>query len=747
MQRFSHFRLAILTALCGLLVTLGISAFLHLQDSQRIRTQLSTDVQDLQQEVYRQLQTHMFGLTWMARHMARNQGTDDLWQQESPIVVNAYPHFRSLLWLNSDFSLNSQYNTTSGPAVEKLLDDATYVEQLTTLEPGQRVMLPAGPLALNSADVALVTPLNSSQGNNYFIGVIDIEGLLRTTLTRSLDRNVYFRLASLKPDDDDGRMVVDSTVFELSDNENFNHSWSGHTDFSLFEQRWRMELWPANEQLRAMRSWVPLVLLVAGLITTALLTFLLYVLGVSRVRAQELADTNIDLYTEIDERERVEKKMAYLAEHDWLTDLANRNSLMEKLEHFFTQSTAASRHVGALFIDLDNFKEVNDALGHSVGDQLLKRVATRLIKLAPSHACLARMGGDEYVLAIANIHDVTELEQYATQVLKALDTHFYVDDYEIFISASIGVALSQPGLDTPESLIRNADTALYRAKESGRNSYHLYSEILHHELNERMELMKRLRHAVEHDKLRVFYQPKVDMQSRRIIGAEALVRWQEADGRIIGPDQFIPIAEDTGLIIPISEFVLKTACKQLAAWHTLGFTHLSMAVNLSGKQLQSPGLVEQIMDVVTDSGIPPSHLELELTEQVFIENIQSHTNFMHAIRERGIALAIDDFGIGYSSLSYLKHFPVTALKIDRSFVQDLPHDKDDATLTQTIINLAKSLEIDLVAEGVETEAQVEFLLDRDCSVGQGYLFSRPIPAHEFTQLLDEYQGQIPIQIM
>ncbi|MCL5051549.1 MAG: EAL domain-containing protein, partial [Firmicutes bacterium] len=248
-------------------------------------------------------------------------------------------------------------------------------------------------------------------------------------------------------------------------------------------------------------------------------------------------------------------------------------------------------------------------------------------------------------------------------------------------------------------------------------------------------------------KLTVFYQPKVDMHSRRIIGAEALVRWIDDDGSIIGPDKFIPIAEDTGLIIPISEFVLRSACKQLAVWHSLGFKDLNMAVNLSGKQLQSPDLVAQIMAIVNETGIPASHLELELTEQVFIDNIQSHTNFMHAVRERGISLAIDDFGIGYSSLSYLKHFPVTALKIDRSFVQDLPHDKDDATLTQTIINLAKSLDIGLVAEGVETEDQVEFLLDRDCIIGQGFLFSRPIPADEFTRLLDEYQGQVPIQIM
>ena len=737
MQRFSHFRLAILTAAGGILLTFAIAVLLFVQDNRQIRQQLSVEVVELQQEILRQLQNHMFGLTWIGRHNARNQTTAEDWREEAPVVINSYPHFRSLIWLDQNRELVSAYNVLPSQGVAEALTQANYTSLLVDLQPGQRALIPAGPMSEAHVDIALVAPLTTAAGTYYYIGVLDMQDLLHATVNRHIDRRSFFRLTTL---------TTDNTVFQISDDDRLRERWGGQIDFTLFDEQWRMELWPSSSRLNSMRSWLPLLVVLAGLVTTGLLTFVLYVLGISRVRAQELADTNIDLYVEIEERERVEKRMAYLAEHDWLTDLANRNALMERLDEFFKHAEEHQCHVGALFVDLDNFKEVNDALGHSIGDQLLKRVATRLHKLAPPNACLARMGGDEYVLAIANIAGIEELKGYATKILSALDTHFYVDDYEMFISASVGVALSQPSVDTPESLIRNADTALYRAKESGRNSYHVYSEILHRELNERMELMKRLRYAVEHQQLTVFYQPKVDMHSRRIIGAEALVRWIDEDGSIIGPDKFIPIAEDTGLIIPISDFVLKAACKQLAVWHALGFKELTMAVNLSGKQLQSPDLVSQIMSIVSDTGIPASHLELELTEQVFIENIQSHTNFMHAIRERGISLAIDDFGIGYSSLSYLKHFPVTALKIDRSFVQDLPQDKDDATLTQTIINLAKSLDIGLVAEGVETEAQVEFLLDRDCTIGQGYLFSRPIPADEFTQLLDDYQGQIPIQI-
>lgn len=738
MQRYSHFRLAILTAVAGLLITLSIAITLFVQDNKHIRGQLAAEVYDLQQEINLQLRHHMFGLTWMARHQSRYLDSPQMWREEAPVLINSYPHFRCLLWLDESMNIVSGYSSERHVDVAAAVSGAQLNTDLSSLEAGQRVLIPTQLLGPDRVELGMVAPLSTHQGIQYFIGVMDAEALLSSTVNEFVDGRTQFRLSASQ---------ADTPLFEVAGDERLRERWGGLVSFELFGEQWNMELWPNRERLNELRSWLPLLVIIAGGVTTALLTFVLYILGISRIRAQELADTNIDLYVEIEERERVEKRMAYLAEHDWLTDLANRNSLMEQLSEFFTQAEQHGNHVGALFIDLDNFKEVNDALGHSVGDELLKRVATRLLRLAPSHSCLARMGGDEYVLAIANIDGIQTLTDYAEKILSALDTHFYVDEYEIFISASIGVALSQPNLDTAESLIRNADTALYRAKESGRNSYHIYSEVLHHELNERMELMKRLRHAVEHNKLSVFYQPKVDMQSRRIIGAEALVRWIDDDGKIIGPDKFIPIAEDTGLIIPISEFVLRSACKQLAAWHALGFNELSMAVNLSGKQLQSPDLVAQIMAVVHETNIPANALELELTEQVFIENIQSHTNFMHAIRERGISLAIDDFGIGYSSLSYLKHFPVTALKIDRSFVQDLPQDKDDATLTQTIINLAKSLDIGLVAEGVETEAQVEFLLDRDCSIGQGFLFSRPIPAEEFTQLLDDYQGQIPIQIM
>ena len=493
------------------------------------------------------------------------------------------------------------------------------------------------------------------------------------------------------------------------------------------------------------RQGLALTLLFTGLFITAMLTLVFYIVAQSRYKAQQLADANIELYSEIDERERVEKEIAYLAEHDALTRLINRNALMRILSEWLADD-AKNGLTAILFIDLDRFKEVNDALGHTVGDELIKRVARRIKKLAPNEAVLARSGGDEFLLAVPHSTSREHILTLADQLLQALDAHFYVDEYELFISASIGIAFAEDADNNPEYLIRNADTALYQAKDNGRNTYHIYSQAVHRDLAKKLEMVKQLRHAVEQEALEVYYQPKVELLGHRITGLEALVRWVKDDGTVIGPDQFIPIAEDTGLIIPLSEYVMRTACNQLKRWHEMGFNDLTMAINISGKQLHLPDLVDTIVDNVSEARLSPKCIELELTEQVFIENIQSHTNFMHSVREHGMSLAIDDFGVGYSSLSYLKNFPVTSLKIDRSFVRDLPDNEDDAVIVQTIINLAKNLNIQLVAEGIETSEQVEFLLSRDCGIGQGYLFSRPVPADEITQLLQNYHGLMPIDI-
>lgn len=738
MHYFSHFRQAIATGIIGLILTLIASSVLWYLDNQKVRASLQSELMSLQREVGKEVRAHVFGLTWIARqHADRPNREGASWLDEGEIIQTYYPNFSAFLWVNETGSIEAAYPVDLAKDLVGTRFDEQTGQSLESIRHNSRHLIQAGTIKKNPLDILIITPHLASQPKGYYIAILNSEQLLHATLATYLNDGSMFQIRSSN----------NQVLFDFAGQEKHYDAWRATSTVHSFEQELHFELWPSPERLNTMRSKLPLLVLLAGLSATALMTASLYVLGISRVRAQELADTNIDLYIEIEERERVEKRMAYLASHDLLTGLANRHALNEHLEKALKGCNCSDKRVGALIIDLDNFKDVNDALGHTLGDELLKSVAKRLAELQPESGLLARLGGDEFAMTVVNIPSVSELECLAEQALEALNKQFFIEDYELFVSGSIGLAINQASDEEPDDLMRNADTALYRAKELGRSVYHVYSHKLHEELNARIELVKRLREAVDKEHLSVFYQPKIDMASRRIVGVEALVRWIDEDGSIIGPDQFIPVAEDTGLIIPISNFVLKTACTQLKRWHDMGMTELQLSVNLSGKQLQSPDLMDYILSVIDETGIPSHLLELELTEQVFIENIKSHTNFMHAVREEGVTLAIDDFGVGYSSLSYLKHFPVNVLKIDRSFVQDLPDDKDDATITQTIINLANSLDLELVAEGVETEEQVSFLTERGCIIGQGFLFSRPIPSSEMTELLTRYEGLVPIQII
>ncbi|HLV48634.1 MAG TPA: EAL domain-containing protein [Aliidiomarina sp.] len=738
MQHFSHYRQAIIAALAGIIITLAVTTALRYMDNKKVRGILQDELMSLQSEIGREVQSHMFGITWVARqHASHPNRTGASWLSEGPVISAYYPNFRMLLWVNSKGIIegvhpNSFADDLLGTSFASQTDHS-----LDNYQHNKRYLIGSGKLQHHTSDMLMLVPHLTTEPSGYYVAELNTNQLLHATLASYLSEGSQFRISNKD---------TNEVIFDFSGDLRFYNTWCVSSVIKSFDQELRFDLWPSAERLNQLRSNLPLFFVLSGLFATGLLTFVLYILAISRVRAQELADTNLDLYVEIDERERVEKRMAYLASHDGLTGLANRHALIAHLERTMKQCNSNNKLAGALLIDLDNFKDVNDALGHTLGDELLKAVASRLSELQPESGILARLGGDEFAMTVVNIASVEELEELAQQVLDSLKKHFTLEDYELFISASIGIAISQSDSDEADDIMRNADTALYRAKELGRSIFHVYSNVLHKELTERIELVKRLRAAVDNEQLTVFYQPKVDMSSRRIVGLEALVRWIDSDGTIIGPDTFIPLAEDTGLIIPISNFVLKAACAQLKRWHDLGFTELQLSVNLSGKQLQSNDLMDLILEVIEETGIPSHLLELELTEQVFIENIKSHTNFMHAVREQGMTLAIDDFGVGYSSLSYLKHFPVNVLKIDRSFVQDLPDDKDDATITQTIINLANSLDIGLVAEGVETEEQVDFLIERGCMIGQGFLFSRPIPGPEMTALLTRYQCLVPIQI-
>jgi diguanylate cyclase (GGDEF)-like protein/PAS domain S-box-containing protein len=438
---------------------------------------------------------------------------------------------------------------------------------------------------------------------------------------------------------------------------------------------------------------------------------------------------------DVTEKRKAEETIRQLAFHDSLTGLPNRALFEDRLRVALAQSHRSREKLAVMFLDIDRFKLVNDTLGHTGGDRLLKAVAEDLSAVVREGDTVARVGGDEFTILLPSINEEGDALAAAERILEAMKRPRQLDGQEFTVTTSIGLTLSpQDGVDA-ETLLRNADTAMYRAKESGRDNYQSFTPAMNAAVIQRLSLETDLRHALERDELIVYYQPISDVATGEICGAEALIRWNHPTRGIIDPGEFIPLAEETGLIIPVGEFVLREACQQVRKWHDAGHTAMRVSVNLSARQLQHKSIVHAVHDAYLASGIPAEALQLEITEGDVMTNVEFIIAVLHGIRRLGVGIAVDDFGTGYSSLSYLKRFPIDSVKIDRSFVRDLGTDPNDAAIVTTVIAMARNLNLRVIAEGVETLEQLEFLRHRGCDEFQGYYTSRPVDSRAFDRLL------------
>ena len=444
----------------------------------------------------------------------------------------------------------------------------------------------------------------------------------------------------------------------------------------------------------------------------------------------------INLFTDITEKKLSEERIHHLAHYDALTELPNRLLFNDRLTHSMERAQRAGGKVGLLFMDIDHFKNVNDTLGHQCGDNLLQIVAERLRCAVREEDTVARLGGDEFTVVLEGLADVQDAGTVAAKILTAVSQPINLRGHELFVRASIGISIfPEDGRDV-QVLVRNADAAMYRAKEQGRNTYQFYTPELTRASMERLDLENALRRALDRNELFLHYQPQVAIPSGRIVGAEALLRWNHPTKGAIPPSVFVPLAEDAGLMGAMGTWVIETACMQLRAWREQGVPLRRMAVNLSGQQIIRGGLVEAVRDVLERTGVDPVDLELEITETFVMAHLSDGLETLHALKGLGITLAIDDFGTGYSSLSYLKRLPIDRLKIDRSFVKDIPADRDDMAIAATIIAMAHNLDLQVIAEGVEHPAQLDFLRRHRCDEVQGYLYSKPVSAEAFRALFD-----------
>lgn len=479
-----------------------------------------------------------------------------------------------------------------------------------------------------------------------------------------------------------------------------------------------------------------LAILLPGLILfTILIVATLSLRNIGRVE-RNLITTQDELKGSLKALGEQKEALRHMAHHDALTGLPNRVLLLDRMGHMIERARRNHNKAVVLFIDLDRFKEVNDSLGHSKGDDLLIAVSRRLMTHKRGEDTIARLGGDEFVVLLEEVNSTDAIAPIAEKLIHSMEQPIEIDGNTIYITTSIGISIYPDDAIDAEALLRNADSAMYRAKSEGRNTYHFYSEEMTRNALERVVMESELRHALEREEFRLHYQPQYALQSGELIGLEALIRWQHPQHGLMPPGQFLPLAEETGLIQSIGEWVLHEGCRQVVAWHEQGLDPGRVAINLADRQLQFEHLPSVIEGILRETGCRPEWLELEVTEGFLMRDPTHSIGVLQRFREMGIRLSIDDFGTGYSSLAYLKQLPIDQLKIDQSFVRDIPLDPDDMAITRAIIALAKEMALSVLAEGVETAEQEAFLQEEQCDGVQGYLYARPLAPEQVVELLE-----------
>lgn len=730
MQLFLHLKHALFILLLGVCITYASVNIVKKHESKEVKKTLNNEASKLTEQITSALNEQIFLYNWMAKQWLMFGKPDAyLWHQQAKHIIENHDYLQAVVWIDkyktirwieplitnqSAFNLN----LTKIPFINDILVEAAQKGEIAAVSNWKLVQGIDGLL--------IYAPIGAGQNiQGYISGVIKQKEFLNSIAQETVNAGYQF---SVLADEND------NAIYHSHNQASPTSEIAVSREVKVFNHHWQVILWPTNNQLNKISSTYSTYTAWIGLLLSIIFAFVCQLLISARSYSRFLNKINQDLEYQISEREKVEQDLIKTANFDELTGLANRAAFDKHIKTKLTNKKP--RQVAVILVDLDRFQDVNDVLGHASGDHLLTQVCANIKAELNEIHYLARVGGDEFGIYIDDVPSLVMLERTAMQILKSLDTRFELDDYEFCTSASIGYTYADSQNHNLTDLIRNADSALNKAKDNGKNCIYRYNRQLHQSILNRVELARLLRQALDNKAFELHYQPKFDSSNTSCIGFEALLRWQHPEtGQYVQPDVFIPIAEETGLIIPLGKWVLEQACAQLKQWHNMGYPELSMAINISGRQIQANNLYQDIYQAYTRYQLPSSSIEIELTEQVFIENIIQHEDFMRKLTNSGVSLSIDDFGVGYSSLSYLKNFPVDTLKIDRSFIQELPHDYNDVCIVKAIIGLANSIDLKVIAEGVENKAQLHFLNQQGCKYIQGYYFSRPLTSEQITQKL------------
>lgn len=717
------------------LVFIAIASVLHQglirQDNQQIRSNLANEARALADNLEREFMVHVQAIGRMANRLAADPtATEQDWRIDAGNYLNDFGMYQALEWIDSRFIIRwlepptgnenvIGYNVAFSEQRRKALEQAAATGHYDL----------SGIIELRQGGLGMVIyyPVGAGEDNNGFIaGVFRMEVLTRQLLTRRV-------LDAFQVDIHDRG----SRAYSLNANINIAPGFTEKVPVELPTLDWTLALRPDQSWVDRQHSRWPaaifLSLLLMGLLTSLTTALVQLILR----RNQALLKTRHQLEQEIDQRKAIQLDLERLESTDTLTGLANRRFFMEDLAHTLNIADRQMRQVALIMMDLDRFQMLNDSLGHQFGDELLIKVSERLNELSNERVLVAYSGGDEFMVCQQQVDDIDDIIHLLGQIKQCFSRPFDVQGDGHAITATMGVAIyPQSGLDA-DTLLRNADVALYRAKEQGRNTYQFYTEGMQEREVLRLELEKDLSQALANNEFVLYYQPQLDLRSGEIKSVEALIRWRHPRRGLLAPIEFIPLAEESGRIGEIGRWVMLAACRQLARWKGTHCQHLRVAINLSGRELDDEALASHVRKALEEGNINPAMLEVELTEEIFIQNIEHNLDQMSRLHQLGVQLAIDDFGVGYSSLSYLRDFPVDLLKIDRSFIMDVTERHDNAVITRAVINLAHNLGIQVVAEGVETEEQLNFLKAHHCNLAQGYLISHPIPAEDLERALAE----------
>ncbi|UDL07199.1 bifunctional diguanylate cyclase/phosphodiesterase [Marinobacter sp. CA1] len=699
------------------------------QQQQQLQSALATEADAMSRELQSRFRAHIDAIDRMAGRQADAAIMEErLWREDARHYLEDFDVYQAIEWIDRNFIIR-WLEPVDGNLAAIGFNVAFSEARRTALENAatEGVMDTTGIIELEQGGTGLViyAPIGAGEDNRGFIaGVFRMESLATLLLTDRVRQQFHVDIV------ENGR-----PAYRLSPDAPVRSQYSHTVTIPLANVTWELTLTPTVHWLAQHQSNLPWVTFVTLLVMGLLMSLLGLLVQLVLKRNQDLLKTRHTLEQEIHQREVIQQDLARLESTDPLTGLANRRFFMEDLAHTLMLAERQQHQLALLMIDLDRFQMLNDSLGHQFGDELLVKVAGRLNALSDELVMVAYSSGDEFMICQQHVEEIDDVIHLLGQIQKCFAEPFAIQGQTHHITATMGIAIyPQSGLDG-DVLLRNADIALHRAKENGRNGYQFYTEgMLDRELR-RLELDKDLNKALAQNEFELHLQPQLDLASGRVNSAEALIRWRHPDRGMIPPFEFIPLAEENGRITDIGRWVVDAACRQLAQWRNGPLSHLRIAINLSGRELDEDDLVDTIQRALSHHEVPASRLEVELTEEIFIQNIEHNRNQLVRLHELGVHLAIDDFGVGYSSLAYLRDFPVDLLKIDRSFITNVTERRDDATITRAVINLAHNLGVRVVAEGVETDAQLQFLRDNHCDLAQGYLISRPIQPLLLEQML------------